>query len=296
MEASVVSEAPAPEAEPAYDGSAEATRSSEELFEWSGYVHVGKGAEECEKRLEGCKDPHHFHGWVCLPNSFQIRDIDDKARAGEARKLRALRDAGNPDKGREPSDSYVTLEAALDAVRFEDDELEIVKVGIVSRTVDRQLGSILEEMAADDRFKHQAQHAQEMQRVMALPEDERDADEVKELSEILQDYGDALQARIDERHVIERAALDQLTVDQIIDIERRARSRNLGEEYYLHTYYTWCMYVCTYEPTIDGLPSVRKFPELVALKSASPEAVAALRQKITELETRTSKRGDAAGN
>lgn len=296
MEASVVKEAPPEEPTATYDGEAEATRSTEELFEWSGYVHTGKGAAECENRLGGCTDSAHFHAWVCLPNPFQIRDIDDKARAGEARKLRALNDAGDPAKNREPSDSYVTLEAALDALRYDEEALEEVREGIVGRALDKQLPSIIAEMAEDDRFEHQAQHAEEMRRLAKLPEDERDEEEFQELRQIMEEYGNALQERIDHRRQIERAAVDRLGIDEILGIERRNRCKNLGEETYLHVYYTWCMYVCTYEPTSEGLPSQRKFPDLQKLRSAAPEIVRDLRTKLSELEQRTTRRGEAAGN
>lgn len=298
MEASVVAPPEEVAVEPSgFDGEAEATRTTEELFEWSDYVHVGGDAATCEHRVDGkCADPKHFHGWVCLPNNFQIRDIDDKARAAEARKIRALRDAGDPATGREPSDSYVTLEAALDMVRDDPDELDRVKDGVVKRTVDKHLPEMIEEMATDERFKHQHQHAEEMRRVVSLPEEERDEEEFEQLKATLREYGDEFQRRVDERNKIERAALDQLDLEQIIDAERRMRIRNIGEEAYLHTYYTWCMYVCTFTPTAEGLPTVRKFPDILTLKSAPPEVVRDLRQKITDLETRTNKRGDAAGN
>src|SRR6059058_472198 len=111
MEMSTVDK-PVAEAEPAaeFDGQAEATRSTSELFRWSDYVHVGTDADTCEHAEDGmCADPQHFHAWVCLPNTFQIRDIADKARAAKARKVRALRDP--------ESDSYAVLEEDLAELR-----------------------------------------------------------------------------------------------------------------------------------------------------------------------------------
>src|SRR5438445_543555 len=108
MEASLTLPTDSTEGAPSENG-AEATRTTKHLFSYSKYVHAGDGAEECEHREDGkCEDAAHFHGWVCLPNSLQHRDILDKARAAKARRRRALRDGG--DAQRAATDAYVTLE------------------------------------------------------------------------------------------------------------------------------------------------------------------------------------------
>lgn len=287
MEASALATPPA-DAPVAYDGAAEATRSTVELFEWSGYVHVGGDADACEHRLDGaCSDARHFHSWVCLPNPFQIRDIADKARAAKARKARALRDP--------ESDSGVTLESELMELRDETQLEYLVKL-LAQRAVESKLMELVEEMNRDQRFEHHAQDAEEFRRQQEVDEGERDAEEFAGLQADMLAYGDALQQLVDARTTREEASLRSLSVDQVIDLERKARIANIADETYLHTYYTWAMYVGARVPTTTGFPSVRSFLTPEALKSAAPEVVGAIREKIRELEGRTTRRGEAAGN
>lgn len=298
MEASTVAAPPEvlPEAA-SFDGEAEATRSTEELFEWSGYVHVGGDAATCEHRGDGeCDDSRHFHAWVCLPNVYQIRDIVDKARAAKARKIRALRDAGGPTARppHEPSDSYVTLEAELDELRTRRDELLDT---ITKRKVDERLTEIITGLRDDDRFEHHDQDAEEFRRLTALPEDERDAAEYEQLQAHMVAYGDAMTEALDAETAAEKARLGKLPLDDLIEMERQRRIDDLGWETYNHTFYTWAIFTGTRVPSTKGFPSARKFKTPDEQKDAPPEALRALRQKITDLENRTtSARSDAAGN
>lgn len=300
MEASVVAPPVAPaDPEPSHDGEAEATRSTEELFQWSAYVSVGAGAVECEHATDGaCADKKHFHAWTCLPNPYQVRDIVDKARAARARKARALKDAGDPThadpKRREPSDSYVTLESELDSFRMEQAYKELCSA-IGRRNIERQLVDILDDLQKDDRFEHHPQDAEEFRRMEAIPEDERDAEEYERLQRDMLDYGEAMQKEIDERIKAEIAHLEAKPQDEVIEVERQFRIEDIAAEVYLHSYYTWVIYTCTCEPVAEGYPSQRKFKDPAELKNAPTEVVVALRETIRQLEQRT-QRGDAAGN
>lgn len=292
MEASVATPpaeaAPPADAPQSYDGAAEATRSTAELFEWSGYVHVGGGAEECEHGLDGqCSVARHFHSWVCLPNPFQIRDIADKARAAKARKARALRDP--------ESDSGVTLEAELMELR-DGEEYELLVKVLAQRAVEAGLMDLIGEMGKDPRFEHHPQDSEEFRRLQGLAEEDRDAEEFAGLQADMLAYGESFQKLVDERTAREEAALRAMTPDQIIELERKNRITNITEEIYLHTYYTWAMYVGARVPTTEGFPSVRTFTTPEAMKSAPPEAIVAIREQIRTLEQRTTARGDAAGN
>lgn len=302
MEASVATPpvaAPAapPEAPPSHDGSAEATRSTAELFEWSGYVHVGGDAPECEERLTGaCSNPKHFHAWVTMPNPYQIRDIVDKARAAKARKRRALRDAGDPAKGREPSDSYMTLEDQLDSLREPEQYKQLITI-IARRRIEMSLVEILDSMQKDERFEHHAQDSEEFQRLEALPEDERDKEEYERLQADMMAYGEEMQKVVDERIETEQAHLKNETPDQVIEYERLFRIEDIASEAYLHIYYTWAIFTGTRKPSTEGFPSERKFKDPEALRNAPPEVIVALREKLRSLEQRTtSGRGEAAGN
>jgi hypothetical protein len=300
MEGSVATPTAPAEPHASYDGSAEATNSTEQLFQWSGYVHVGTGAEQCEHRSDGaCTETEHFHGWVCLPNPYQVRDIADKARAARARKARAMRDAGDPNhsdpKRHEPSDSYMVLESELDTYR-QPHEFKLLIQSIAARTIERSLMDILDDLHKDERFEHHAQDTEEFRRQQELPEDQRDEEEYTRLQEDLLDYGKVMQEEIDKRIATEVAHLESIEQDAVIDLERQFRIDTTGTEAYLHAYYTWAIYTGTRKPSTEGFPSERKFDTPLALSSVPPEVVTALRQKIRTLEERTSGRGEAAGN
>jgi len=249
-----------------FDGQAEATRSTAGLFQWSDYVHVGRGAEDCEHGQDGlCKDPEHFHAWVCLPNTFQIRDITDKARASKARKVRSLRDTD--------SDAHEVIEGDLYELR--SDHWDELVAAIARAQVEKRLVEIVHGVVeGDERFEHHDQDREELQRLLALPEDEQDKTEVERLQADMLAYSEAMQTVID----------------------RENEAEEIGVEAYLHTYYTWCIYVGTREPHTEQFSSRRKFAEPAALHDAAPEIVVALREKIRDLEQRTIARSNAAGN
>lgn len=279
---------PPAEPEPTFDGQAEATRSTEELFQWSTYVHVGSGAAECEQGEGGdCKDPKHFHAWLCLPNIFQQRDIAEKARAARARKRRSLRDP--------ESDEAAILEDELaDVARDQYDEL---LTAVARNNVEKNLTDIAAEVQKDERFENQQQDAEELRRLTELPEDERDKEAYEQLQADVLAYGEAFDKIVKEREEAERESLVKMSQEEVIEIERRLRIDHISTEMYLHTYYTWAMYIGTRQPTTDGFPSRRKFNQPEDLKAASPEVVSALRGTIGRLEEKTTTaRTDAAGN
>src|SRR6516225_2883828 len=156
-----------------FDGAAEATKSTTELFRWSDYVHIGRDAESCEHATDGeCSEEGHFHAWVCLPNTFQIRDIADKARAAKARKVRALRDKG--------SDSHEVLEMDLDDLRR--DHYDLLVTSLARAAVEKRIADIVRSVdEGDERFEHHAQDLEELNRLRGLPEEERDPEELERL-------------------------------------------------------------------------------------------------------------------
>ncbi|HEX4389795.1 MAG TPA: hypothetical protein VH109_14300 [Steroidobacteraceae bacterium] len=273
--------------EPTYDGDAEATRSAEELFQWSTHLHVGAGAAECEHGEDGaCADPHHFHAWVCLPNTFQMRDIGEKAQAAMARKKRAMRDP--------EADSYAVLEDTLDDLKRT--RMDEVIDGAAKSNVNKRLGEIIETVREDERFAHQDQDAEELRRLEALPEEERDSEEYTRLQAQVAAYAEAFEKLVDQEEQREHEALEK-DPDRALDIERQSRIEAVSREMYMHTYYTWSIYVGTRQPVSGGFPSQRKFKSPEDLKVAPPEVVTALRDTIGKLEDRTTAaRSDAAGN
>jgi hypothetical protein len=258
----------------------------EELFQWSTYVHVGAGAAECEHGEDGaCTEPKHFHAWVCLPNAFQMRDIGEKAQAARARKKRALRDP--------ESDSYAVLEDALEDLKR--DQMEAVIDGAAKAEVSKRLGEIIEGVRKDDRFEHQDQDAEELKRLERLPEEERDSEEYERLVKQVADYAETFDRIVSEEEAKEAERLKG-NPDRALDIERQSRIEATSRELYLHTYYTWAMYIGARQPVSEGFPTQRKYRSVDDLKVAPPEVVNALRDALRDLEDRTVARSDAAGN
>jgi hypothetical protein len=259
-----------------------------EIFEWSGDVHVGRGADECDWQA-GCQTPGHFHAWMCLANAFQIRDIGDKARAAKARKIRALKDAGNGDPEK-ASDSYVTLEAMLDERR---QEMGAVIAEVVQNSVSKQLGLIYKELNEEEEFENASQDSEEFARQAALPEEERDPEEYAELQKSQEKFAQALQDRVERRTDAERQSLEAMSEDEVIDLLRTKLINEEATQAYLNTYYTWLMFVGTRD-IVDH--AKRKFAALPELKNAAPEIVSALRKMMEKLENKVDESGGGQGN
>jgi hypothetical protein len=268
---------------------AAATRSNSKLFEWSGFVHVGDGANECPQREEGvCDDPDHFHAWVCLPNPLQIRDIGDKARAAKARKIRALKDSG--DGEREESDSYITLEASIEEAI--ETELPMVIGEIVEERAAKALGTVYQQLKEEERFEGYDQDIEELRRQEILPEDQRDAD-YPQLVLTADRFEEALNQRLEEFRKDGRQSLEGLSAEEIAALLRAKRIQEIAGETFLNAYYTWQIFVGTRKVYQHN---ARVFTNIGEYKMAAPEIIDALRDKIAELENRTTGRDGGSGN
>lgn len=274
---------------PSFDGRAEATRTTPELFQWSTYVHAGAGAEKCEHGKDGqCQDPEHFHCWLRLPNPFQANDIGEKARAARARRRRALQD--------KDSDAHLVLEEEIQSWLLADDAWEVLLTRIADRRLIQEQADIRREMDDTDQFEHYASDLEEFQRLSALPEGERDEDEYQQLVAHTTAYAEEFEKRSRAFHEKEMAYLRNLPQQDVLKLERRYRIDEIATEQFLNTYYQWAYYVCALKPVGDGFPSERVFKSPEDLRTAPPEVAQALRDTYRGLEGRTIARGDAAGN
>jgi hypothetical protein len=293
---------------------AAAGRSREDLFEYSRWLHVGEGALTCEHNSEveehgrsvvrasgACTDPDHFHAWIRLPNQFQVRDIVEKARAAMARKKRLLRDRD--------SDAATILEADLDDLR--DPALRPVLVEeILDQTAHevyaeatRTVEDLDDEGADPDDdgklpklYADINQDREEYARQQELAEDERNAEEYAALTQRLADYSRAVNEEIDRLQKPRREALEAKTTEAIIEIIRRGRIDQIGTEEYLHTFNAWQWYVCTFKPTLRGVPRERLFSDISVFKHQTPpRVIAVLSQSFGELEANMA-RGRGLGN
>jgi hypothetical protein len=294
VEVTVARQAP-PDPEPSYDGAAEATRSSAELFQWSAYVHVGAGADCCEHATDGqCSEHRHFHCWLCLPNTFQARDIHDKAMAAKARKRRLLLQDGS--NGREPSDSYLVLTDALDAWSVSDETWQALRERIADRRVVAEQPEIIRALKEEERFEHHGADLEEFKRVANLPEPERDEQQFEALSGAVEEFRIEFEARCKAQYEAELQTLIQTAHDELLESERRWQIDQAASEAFLHHYYTWAYYTCALRPREGDYPTERAFARPESLKTAAPEIITALRETYRSLESRMFVRGDGAGN
>lgn len=295
MEASTVARKAPPEPEPSHDGAAEATKSTEELFQWSTNVHVGIGALDCEHGLDGaCDTKEHFHAWLCLPNTFQARDIQDKAAAAKARKRRALQQNGKD--GREPTDSALVLEEQIEAWTLTPETYEALISQVADRRVKAEYAEIAQELQDSDQFENYGTDVEEFRRVAALPEEERDPEDWKRLEADVEEYRVEFEKRATARFESEQYRLRQLERSEVLEVERRNIVDTTSGETFLHVYYTWAYYTCARVPTLDGYPDQRAFTKPEDLKNAPPEVIVALRTAYRRLESKLLVRGDATGN
>lgn len=279
-----------------------AERGTHGLFKWTSWVHVGAGAAECEHRFDNaCEDDEHFHAWVRLPNPYEVRDLTDKARAAQARKLRMLRD---PD-----SDAFVILDSEMHELQSVDSRLLVGELlendwqedyQEAIREVDDLDDESWEPSEGDDNltppklYAHIDQDREEYQRQRALPEDER-GDTYVELEKTMARYGDAIEAAMKKRQDVKRERLLARPKGDLIDIIRRERVEAAGEEEFVHEFNTWQWFVCTFKPKKKGTPNQRYWGSVAAMKyETPPEVVAAIRETFRDLEQRMA-RSRAAG-
>lgn len=299
MEAATVARQAPPDPAPVHDGEAEATRTTEELFQWSAYVHAGAGAEECEHAEDGqCQDAwprgKHFHCWVTLPNTFQARDITEKALAAKARRRRTLTQDGSD--GGEPSDAYLTLAEGLEAWTLNDKTWDALLSRIADRRVQAEQPEITRRLLDDDRFEHYPADLEEYRRQGTLPEEERDQETWERLTRDMDDFRKAFEESCTSMFDRERDVLKGTPRHEVLDIERRYMVDQSAIEQFNHTYYTWAYYVCALKPVGDGYPTERIFSKPEELRGCPPEAFARLRDAYRSLENRFFGRGDVAGN
>jgi hypothetical protein len=284
MEASTVAPEQAEQNGAPAEGGAEATRTSAHLFEYSTYVHVGEGARECEHREDGeCKDPQHFHAWLCLPNTLQHNDIVEKGRAAAARRKMAFRDP--------ETDAYAILESELDEAMREDREGYVVL--IAEDKLRKKIMDLITEVREQEEFADIGQHREELVRQQALPEDQR-SDDFDTLTKLVAEYDETLEARISAERENIRAGLRTLADEPFREALREHRIEHEAEQMRSTTYYTWMGFICT-RKCPGGVASFRYWPKMDDMKAAPPEVIRALDEALDELESRLN-RGDASGN
>jgi hypothetical protein len=264
----------------------EGKRDPQQLFRYSSWVHIGPGAEDCKEGTEGtCTDFMHFHAWCRLPNQLQHGEIQEKALAAKARRIRQFRD---PD-----SDAHAALEGELDELaRLGDTAKSAIIEEIVKRDwwrdllqAQRELAEEVIEGTDDKKYAHieddQERFAELERKAQAEERDPSGDEEYRELQKHLQDYADRLEARHTEIAAPKKEALEGRDLNALLDTLREDRINAYSGETLMQTYseYEWF-----YGTLVKPPYGERRFKSREQMLSAAPEVIDALRETFEDLE------------
>src|SRR4051812_46998613 len=171
----------------------DATKSPDQLFRYSAWVHVGAGAERCEEGETGsCGNPLHFHAWCRLPNQLQHQDIRERALAAKARRIRQLRDP--------ESDAYAVLESDMDELGRVANPDDLV-VELANKDWWKRQLEAMADVEPQDASKPAERARDRLNELRAADSDDRPKDEYEELDRHLARFNELVEAR--------RAELDE---------------------------------------------------------------------------------------
>jgi hypothetical protein len=264
----------APTTEPEHNGRPDdSTRSPDELFRYSTWLHVGHGAGDCVAREGECTDRQHFHAWVRLPNQFQHQEIRERALAAKARRIRQLRDP--------ETDACVILEADLDEVRS---DREALVAEIVGKEWWRRHLDAMAAVEEDEEYEHIDRDRERLAEIRGMPEDQQPADELGELDRHFAGYSEKVEARLKELEQPVRDAAEGMDDDELVNQVREDRIAAEGSAVFMDTYAKYQWFAGTYT-NADPVDRRRRFAQLSELEEAAPEVIEALRRAFGELET-----------
>jgi len=254
------------------------TANANQMFRYSDYVHVGPGAAECEDAEDGkCGNPLHFHVWIRLPNQFQHSSIREKALAAKARKLRQLRDPESDARAIVESD----LDEFIDSAASDDDIID----ALANKDFFQVHLRAMREVQDEDEFKTIDEDRERLKALQAKPEEERDAEEFKELEA----HNSAYMDRVEEvRNGLQRPLRESLQGkprEELRELLLKERIAKEGQDEFNRTYSIWEWYIATLKPVPEGqLPSERYFAHIDHLRAAAPEVIEALEEAFNGIE------------
>jgi HAMP domain-containing protein len=251
----------------------DSTRSPDELFRYSSWVHAGHGAKECEQREAGCSDPQHVHAWVRLPNQFQHQEIRERALAAKARRIRQLRDP--------ETDAHVVLEADLEEIRH---DREVLVSEIVGKEWWKRHLDAMAAVEEDEQYEHIERDRERLAEIRAMPEDEQPADELGELERHFGGYSEKIEVKLNELEAPAREAAEAMDVDELVKQVREDRITAEGSSVFMDVYAKHEWFAGSYT-NADPIARQRRFAQVGDLEEAAPEVIDALRRAFGELET-----------
>lgn len=263
-------------------------RHPSKLFRYSGYVHVGEGADECPGGEDGsCVLADHFHAWTRLPNQFQVDSIRQKALAAKARKVRQLRDP--------ESDGAAILDANLDLMRGAHDAHELLTDELVAREFLNHHREAAIEVNSEEEFETITEDLERMRVLDAQDPEERNHDEFKELQTHIGSYHNRIEAVRTEKERPLRDALSQKSVDELIAMIRDERIEQESNQEFMRAYSTWEWFVCTLKPRDpkQGQPKERVWPDINVMLADAPEVLEAIDIAFSDLEGALNESGNS---
>lgn len=261
------------------------TRTVEDLFRFSMWVHVGPDAENCsdvdeQKGEVNCGNPHHWHAWLTLPNQFQHREIHKTAMAAKARRARQMRTEG--------SDSFEILEEELDyLLRRGDDSRGPLIDEILSKDWWRdylEATRDVRELEGDDGKLYEGidQDRRRLAELEDLPEGERPEEEYAELQSHVAGFFAKVQETAEAIVSPKREALQERPIPELVDMVRADRIDRESNEEFTHSYNENSWFVGVRRT--PGAAGERLYETLDDMRKAPPEVIAAIEMAFGEME------------
>lgn len=258
------------------------------LFHYATWAHAGPGAEDCtevdeETGENRCADSGHFHAYCRLPNQFQEREIREKAQASKARRLRQIRTEG--------TDANEILEQSLEDLRAEQDGIERIVNELVGYDwtgdyltavrLTRDLDDDAEGAEEGEKlYRHVDEDRRRHAELQALPDEERNEDEFKELQSHLAAYETAVNEQYEAIANPKRESFRAMAESDLVELLRRKRMQFAAQEEFMNSYNVHEWLSCTYRQP-DGEPS---FADMEALQRASGVVLDKLSEIFADLE------------
>jgi hypothetical protein len=280
-------------------------KTPEQLFQHALWVHVGAGAADCPRaksaaaidageavELADCPDQAHFHAWIRLPNRIQRDEIQERALAAKARRVRLLNDP--------ESDAATIMRDTVDALAArESRETVIEEILSDDWAEDRQTARIeVIEEADDGVFDHIDADIERYSEILAMDAEQREslADELAGLERHLTAYRAAIEQKVEDIRTPRRARLEQLDLTELLNKVSRLRIQNEGIQAFHNTYRMWAWLAGTWKakPASPTQRPERVFDSVEQIREMPDEVLGALEEGFNRL--RAAFDGGVSGN
>lgn len=284
---SLVPPTPTPEEVAASEHSPGEGYNPSRLFEFSRWIHIGEGSEECEHKEDGkCEDGRHFHAWCRIPNQFQHEAIREKAMAAKARKIRALKDP--------ESDAHTILEFALDELKAANDPEGLVDEILKKDHMNVHLAAV-NELKATEEFAHIDDDEERARALRNESEETRNNEELAQLEKHLTEFEEQVIAKRQEVEGPHREGLMQNDLDALIDMVRQDRIERAGKLQFMEIFSRWAWFLGTMKKVTVAkamdYEETRYFASIKHLEATADEVLNTLDSVFADLEARMAAQG-----